>query len=91
MTRAEERAYHRAFGLHSNIPECCVEFFINVWHDRMLSTGSSPYERAVHHAKAQYVQCPECLGTGYVQELRECVKECGGYHQWEFMPGGANV
>jgi hypothetical protein len=65
-----------AFGFHSNIPKCCIDFFVEEW-EYMYLHDSNPYVRAVDAAKWEYVPCPECLGMGRRAELRICALECG--------------
>ena len=64
-----------AYGLHSNIPMCCINFFVEEW-DYMQDT---PHSRAIDMAnpKWNYVPCPECLQTNNRVHLRMCEAECG--------------
>ena len=70
----------RAFGIHSRIPLCCIDFFINEWEYMYMT--DSPYVRAVSYAAWSYVPCPKCLGTGRKAKIKFCINECGGNH-WE--------
>lgn len=75
-----ESAYHRAYGKHSNIPDCCIEFWLTEWlrefRDELGTGWSSPYARAINRAGWGYVPCPECFGGGFKIKVRDCAKEC---------------
>lgn len=78
-----ERAMNdRAFGIHSRIPTCCIDFFIDEWE--FMFTDKNPYVRAVAHAAWSYIPCPKCLGTGRKANIKWCVNECGGDHYKDF-------
>lgn len=71
MTRERDIAY----GRHSNIPECCIMFFVDEWDftkrtkHRKLLWESSP--------RWNYVPCPKCLKENRRAHLRMCEAECG--------------
>jgi hypothetical protein len=69
------REYDIVYGLHSNIPVCCIIFFLTEWH--LENKRNSPYARAVHMALYNYVPCPECLAWHRKNMLRLCDEECG--------------
>ena len=71
-----------AFGIHSRIPMCCIEFFVDEWE--YTHTNDSAYVQAVNYADAHYVQCPKCLGTGRKVKIKWCINECGGDHLKDF-------
>ena len=51
----------RAFGLHSNIPECCVEFYCA--HDSPYVIALNDRRARAHPHKIMYVEyvpCPKC-------------------------------
>ena len=70
----------RNCGTHSNIPSCCVEFFIKHWWARVSARQTligSIYlslERAWYPAdrRPAYVPCPKCLIKRRAQPLHEC-------------------
>ena len=72
-----------AFGIHSRIPLCCIDFFIKEW-EYMYMNDRSPYVQAVNYAEWHYVPCPKCLGTGHKAKIRWCINECGGDHPQDF-------
>lgn len=79
------QAYHFAFGRHSNIPECCIRFFVNVWDAQALWRHDDlPLVRAINSSDAGYVQCPACLASGRVVQIVDCAIECGGDHYRDF-------
>ena len=50
------REYHIEFGRHSNIPDCCIEFWLGEW-GRILNKPEA--ER--HRVDVGYVPCSKCL------------------------------
>lgn len=64
-----------AYGRHSLIPECCIQFYITDWDNhRTLATH---YCTMVQHSDYNYVPCPKCFFRGIRQEIRICDEECG--------------
>lgn len=71
----EHKAYTIAYGLHSNIPPCCIVFFLTEWQG--WENKDAPYCRAVHAApEYEYVPCPECFAYRRVNRLRLCDRDC---------------
>ena len=68
--------YDIAYGLHSNIPACCIVFFVTDWQ-REHMRPNSPYARAVHSDLIQYVPCPECFALCRFNGIRKCERDCG--------------
>ncbi len=64
-----EDEIHRAFGRHSNIPDCCITFWLTDWNP-----GSTYANRLPHWG---YVPCPTCLRTNKRARIRRCALECG--------------
>lgn len=60
--------YHRRFGQHSNIPKCCIEYFIKV----ILSQQSVPSIGK----KWNYMPCPKCLKNNTKNKLHRCTIKC---------------
>lgn len=62
------REYHIEFGRHSNIPDCCIEWFIGgwsrIWDNRR---ASAPYRVDV-----EYVPCPTCLKAQRFVKVHVC-------------------
>lgn len=65
-----------AFGKHSNIPNCCIDFFVEEWEFIHIRKDDL-YVRAVNSCAWGYVPCPECLGRGNKVHVRQCITECG--------------
>ncbi len=74
---------HKAYGIHSRIPLCCIDFFNNEW--KIEYTRDTPYYRAVTIADWYYVPCPKCLATGHKVKIRWCINECGADHPQDFQ------
>lgn len=78
--------WHRAYGLHSNIPECCVDFWLNVYLKSMKSPGYQllrTYHNLFMKVKNihwEYVPCPKCISTNNKKELHICNPNCVEYY-----------
>lgn len=72
--------YHIKFGIHSNIPDCCIYFFLTTWNnwatDKLLD---QEYRRAMWMigGNAEYVICPNCLLIGNIKKIHRCYPGCG--------------
>lgn len=70
--------HYRHCGGHSNIPSCCVEFFIKYWRGKMHKSLTGCIYRLLKRLFypadriPAYVPCPKCLTTGHSQPLYEC-------------------
>ena len=67
--------YDITYGLHSNIPACCIVFYLTEWTRE--NERDSPYARAVHGDLINYVPCPECFALRRFVALRRCDRDCG--------------
>lgn len=76
--RTSEAKYHRAFGIHSRIPDCCIEFYVTEWHPFFETKWrGTVYDDAVTESGFKYVPCPKCFYTDSRAEIRICAVECG--------------
>jgi hypothetical protein len=95
-----EAASDIAAGIHSEIPTCCVAFFVAEWVPWNMAYGRNtphPHESEMQrhgyatseHAKTgkppQYVPCPDCLRDKRFVVIHECTPEC------QETPGGSFV
>ena len=66
---ALEEAMNRIAGQHSNIPECCIETYINgrTYIDFENTLNSSEKEKL---NKWNYVPCDHCFRTGNISKLK---------------------
>lgn len=78
-------AVDREYGLHSNIPACCVEFwvtkFTRIFHNETLLADLNARHAATEkRIKKQYNYrpCFDCLDSGYWQKLHVCRGACAG-------------
>lgn len=77
------RGYHTEYGLHSNIPKCCVEFWCKEIN-AILDSSSLRAEYDMLQAAAEkkinkiynYRPCRKCMQKGYWQRLHRCKGEC---------------
>jgi hypothetical protein len=77
----EQKRMHTAYGLHSNIPACCVDYYIHEWiaHDHLISDGS-PHALRIKQLKREmgeihapwYIPCPECLQHRRFNQIHLC-------------------
>lgn len=74
---------HILYGRHSNIPECCIQFFISEWPGE--HARRSPYARAVFDSSYEYVPCPDCFANFFIAKIKDCAKECGRNCALEFQ------
>jgi len=64
--------YTWAFGRHSNIPECCIEFFVSGEYLEYIKNGYSTLGW-------RYMPCPKCLGENNQVELHYCTNQCSAF------------
>jgi hypothetical protein len=74
LTRVRSRAVDFAWGIHSNIPECCVRFYVDEWDDK------SAYANQVRWSGFKdYIPCPDCLRNNRRNVLHVCDPSCGRF------------
>lgn len=61
------RAYHVEYGRHSNIPDCCIAFWLGRWQ----SIFDKP-EGERHRVSVGYVPCPKCLEEKRFVAVHQC-------------------
>lgn len=68
----------RVYGLHSNIPECCVDYYINVWTKKSLREMIEGNRTRFVGTNIlwNYVPCDACLESENLSELHLCTIEC---------------
>jgi hypothetical protein len=77
--------YHIAFGRHSNIPDCCIQFYVTEWYPFFENKWrGTVYYDAVQRSEFKYVPCPKCYYMNQKAEIRICAVECGGDHPEDF-------
>ncbi len=57
--------YHIKFGKHSNIPDCCIQYFI-----------SSKYQYLYTANNWKYIPCPKCFKENKKNKLHYCNYKC---------------
>lgn len=62
--------YDRQYGIHSNIPECCVEHYIS--NRGKLSNQNQPYA-------ASYKMCDVCIKEHRINKLHICTDACADF------------
>lgn len=69
----QEGINHRAFGVHSGFPKCCVDFFMGPWSSiKIKDRVASPSYRA----KWGYVPCPRCVKENRRVKVHTCTMSC---------------
>lgn len=88
MTRRQDR--DRECGRHSGIPECCIQYFVEVWDPLFYAADSwsskveerhvlvGVFER-VYGAKFRHIPCDACLLDGKAIRLQRCPPDCWRY------------
>jgi hypothetical protein len=64
-------------GRHSNIPSCCMIWFILVWPFVFRFGSANSYWERINRLRGggvDYVVCPLCLALGRVVDVRDCEK-----------------
>lgn len=85
-------------GRHSNIPRCCIRFYIEQWAVRPLLRDphfERNYWRRMRRRQwtGLYIPCPRCLASGRAVKIHLCGPRCGvmgsrerplwfGFHRW---------
>lgn len=70
--------YHRLYGKHSNIPDCCIEFFIHKWPNMDYTRKEYGYRKIIEVAEQKlgkwwrYIPCPDCLDKKHWHKLHYC-------------------
>ena len=70
MSRARDIAY----GRHSLIPDCCIQFYIDEWENHC--TLNTHYQEMAHASDYNYVPCPKCFFQGIKVKIRVCEIDC---------------
>lgn len=75
--------YDIEYGRHSNIPECCIEFWVQefsrIFQDpKRLQEHNEYQDRAEMRIKKRfnYRPCYDCMDRGYIQRLHVCRGRC---------------
>jgi hypothetical protein len=81
MTREQ---IHREFGRHSNIPECCIEWFLVLVRPEHTAwaLGYHVIIHEWHPGGCGYNPCPKCLTQGTFAQVHLCDATCPPYSQW---------
>lgn len=53
-------------GVESEFPQCCIFFFMNVWHEL-----DDDVRKSWRSNKVGYVPCPDCLTRIFKEHLNE--------------------
>lgn len=72
--------YQRVYGLHSNIPPCCVEEWIKNLHksDRVRRNKFKRVQEEKERTGLDwdYIPCNKCLKEGKVNKIHVCTRGC---------------
>lgn len=74
----------RECGRHSNIPECCIAFWVQTWWPLVLQSNaeSAAFIRArtacikASGVQFRHVPCDACLAAGKVVRVARCPPDC---------------
>ena len=73
---AKMRKYALDFGRHSNIPECCIQAFVNNWDAHRLARARK-IEKEIGRPLWEYIPCDKCLDTQRAVAIHKCHPGCG--------------
>jgi hypothetical protein len=62
-------------GRESNIPDCCIRFYISDWKHNWIRSTHREYMNSA--GIISYVPCPSCIQK---QRFNSLKLDCGGYH-----------
>jgi len=65
----------RKFGVHSNIPACCIEFYIQTWAN-LPKEDKHKWWITRDKLVPGYIRCNNCLTRGYFRHIHTCGLEC---------------
>jgi hypothetical protein len=83
-----ETRYHLAYGRHSLILECCIQFYVTEWWPFFTTKWrDTAYNKIIDDSKYNYVPCPVCFFTKKMVKIRDCWIECGRECWEEFKKG----
>jgi len=65
---------HIECGKHSGIPECCIDWYIDVWSSVVVRVPVlwRAYWDYNETESTNYIRCPECIENKSVINIREC-------------------
>jgi hypothetical protein len=64
--------HHVVCGVRSNIPECCIKFWLTKW-TRMTPERKRVYRLKSKSHSGQYIPCPKCVAKNRVADITHCV------------------
>lgn len=73
LQQNSELSRTRMSGRHSNIPECCIDFYEGPW-EQLWRTDEG--QRMDPRWEINYVRCPGCIEKDYVIEVHLCDATC---------------
>lgn len=81
-TGAYDKQYHTEMGVHSRIPECCIEYWNSGAEDRATKRMSKEeYLRWAENRRKEpwsYAPCPTCRSEMRVKTIHMCANDCPG-------------
>jgi hypothetical protein len=83
MLAEEDACYFIGSGLHSNIPDCCIKFFVTTWYEVQGSHRVvKHYYDLIRRYHYNYVPCPKCLGEGVKVTMHKCDPDSEECRKW---------
>lgn len=74
ISASPDAQYHVELGRHSNIPECCIRYFIGDWENEW--PRKSTYSKMLDRRPYGYVPCPDCFMRDKKVKLHMCDDSC---------------
>lgn len=77
MKKTVSKEYHIAYGRHSLIPNCCIQFYVTEWEPFYETKWrETAYHELIYKSEYDYVPCPACFFGNNRVVIRDCVTEC---------------
>ena len=64
---------HIAYGMHSGIPKCCCEFWVNIKNNELWESEEFKRSASMHWG---YVPCADCIEKNNRATIHFCTHEC---------------
>lgn len=80
--------YHWEIGLHSNIPGCCIAFWLG-W--KKLDHNDDYMQLIVDSQWYEYLPCPVCFMGGVRNQLMICAPSCDHRKEWAGLHNVADL
>ena len=71
--------YHVRYGRHSNIPDCCIRFYLTEWQQHWFD--ETYRRRHLGRVSVGYVPCASCISNRTFIHVHTCDRLCRSYYR----------